>query len=553
MNKALHEEIIEEIGTQTLARFGLNIFSLDTYNAYGESVKMSNEARRSFSQHKNNDKAFGQHFEEFDSGLNNIKSALFDTGEMTYTTDTLYEIQKVQNIIKNGKKLKNPKDKAKFDFILTNYGEEVKNMDFNKPDIQALIQSDTREGSGKSLKNHTNTDQVSFDKNGNIIKKAQLKVIKNTNDLLDEKYLSNNDEIKVPFDDYVKHKENLEKMINDESLPQEKREKAKKALDMLHSNNLTNRIMCENPKTTAFITQSVAASAHIVQAGASDAIVVALSTLASGAVYEIKDALSGDSNISIAQRIKRLISQMIQKLQVVKGAFVRGAGFGAIDAVVGILGQIFQSIAGKLKAIWKSIRTAAKSIFNAICDYITGKISSFERLLSVIIKGFFSAGIIIVSVALETKLQAELSLLVTPLVAAFVAPALTIIIGSIAVVAMSKTVDLALETLFGVFAQAEIAKKRYEEIEALCEEMLPKIIEDRKKLEAMMKQEHFERKLKFETSFASYQKALLNKDNKQNFKYLNEICKLYGGELKKIENNEELKALLEDNKGKLKW
>lgn len=98
---------------------------------------------------------------------------------------------------------------------------------------------------------------------------------------------------------------------------------------------------------------------------------------------------------------------------------------------------------------------------------------------------------------------------------------------------MSKTVDLALETLFGVFAQAEIAKKRYEEIEALCEEMLPKIIEDRKKLEAMMKQEHFERKLKFEISFESYQKALLNKDNKQGFKYLNEICKLYGGKLKK--------------------
>lgn len=105
---------------------------------------------------------------------------------------------------------------------------------------------------------------------------------------------------------------------------------------------------------------------------------MALSTLASGAVYEIKDVLSGDSDIPIAQRIKRLINQMIQRLKVVKGAFVRGAGFG--DTIVGILGQIFQSIAGKLKAIWKSIRTAAKSVFNAIYDYITGKISSFERL-----------------------------------------------------------------------------------------------------------------------------------------------------------------------------
>lgn len=28
MSKAIYEEIIDEIGTQTLARFGLNIFSL---------------------------------------------------------------------------------------------------------------------------------------------------------------------------------------------------------------------------------------------------------------------------------------------------------------------------------------------------------------------------------------------------------------------------------------------------------------------------------------------------------------------------------------------
>lgn len=72
----------------------------------------------------------------------------------------------------------------------------------------------------------------------------------------------------------------------------------------------------------------------------------------------------------------------ITNLQAALGGLAGGAmaGFGAIDTIVGILGQIFQSIAGKLKAIWKSIRTAAKSMFNAIYDYITGKISSFERL-----------------------------------------------------------------------------------------------------------------------------------------------------------------------------
>ncbi|WP_181371313.1 hypothetical protein [Helicobacter pylori] len=39
--KEFYEEVIEEIGTQTLARLGLNIFSLNTYKAYGASVGMS--------------------------------------------------------------------------------------------------------------------------------------------------------------------------------------------------------------------------------------------------------------------------------------------------------------------------------------------------------------------------------------------------------------------------------------------------------------------------------------------------------------------------------
>ena len=548
MSKALHEEIINEIGTQTLARLGLNIFSFDTYNAYGASVTMSNEASRAFNQHKNNPQAFGQYFEELDIGMENIKSAFFNTGEKTYTTDTLFEIQKAQQQIKDGKKLKG-EQKIKFDSIIEIYGDEVKNMDFNAPDIQALIQSDTRECKGKALKNHTNTDTVTFDKNGKIIKKAQLKVIKDTEGLLEDRYLQNNDELKMPFDDYKRHKENLEEMIKNPKNSQEKA-KAQKALEMLNKNNFANRIICDNPRATAVITQSAVASAHIAQAGASDAVMVALSTLASGAVYEIKDALSGNSSTNIETRIKRLINAVIKSLKEAKGAFVRGAGFGGIDVIIGILGQIFNSIAGKLKVIWKELRSAAKSIYNAIYEYATGKISSFEKLLSVIIKGFFSASIIIItSTVVESKLEIALAPLITPFVASFVAPVLTIIIGSIAVVAMSKMVDFALETLFGVFAQAEISKKRYDEIEALCEKMLPNIIADREKLEARIKQTHYERKLKFDISFEGYKQAVLDKNNEQSFEYLNEICKLYGAELE----YKSAKEILANSTGKLQW
>lgn len=42
MSRPIYEEVIDEIGTQTLARIGLNIFSFSTYNAYGASVTMTN-------------------------------------------------------------------------------------------------------------------------------------------------------------------------------------------------------------------------------------------------------------------------------------------------------------------------------------------------------------------------------------------------------------------------------------------------------------------------------------------------------------------------------
>lgn len=621
------KEITDEIGTQTLARFGLNIFSLNTYEAYGASVKTSNESMRVYNQHKDtpekfdkffNDKykkyqnaqdsksnfkkepyfeqmyeqykkdpqnfgknfekfykqnkddkeifgkdsflmdlqkrysgeyskAFGQYFEELDIGVSNIKSALFNNGEKTYTTDTLFEIQKTQNL--QSKKIENlnPKDRAKFDFIMENYGDEVKNMDFNSPDIQALIQSDTREGKGKSLKNHTNTDTVTIDSKGNIIKKEQLKVIQNTKDLLQDRYLENNDSLKCPIDDYKKHKENLEQMIENPKDEQQKA-KAQKALEMLEANNLANRLICDNPRTAAFIAQGAVAGGHIAQAGLSDAVVVALSTLANGAIYEIKDALSSDSSVSIETRIKRLINAVIQKI---KGAFVRG-GFGAIDAIVGILGQIFKSIAGKLKLIWTNLRNAAKSIYNAIYDYITGKTANFQECLKVILKGLFSAAVVVSVVGLETKLEAELSAIITPFIAIFLAPALSIIIGSIAVVAMCRSIDFGLDTLFGVFAQAEISKKRYEEIEALCAKMLPQIIANRQLLEDKIKQTHYERVLRFDMSFNGYKEALQSKDNEKSFEYLNEICKLYGGKLQ-CKTLYDAKRVVQRGSGVLKW
>lgn len=549
MTKSLHEEIINEIGTQTLARFGLNIFSLNTYGAYSASVTATNIVSDTYSRHKNNDKFYGQTFEDLDVGQRNIVSELTNKGEKTYTTDELASIKKAADIISTQKKIENLNAgyKKEFDFVMSNYFDEVEKIN----SIQSMKDN--------AIKNHPTTDTITFDSNNKIVNKSQHKVMLETKGffereklydgsgkiLKDEngqilykkdkngefiyKYLENNDSLTVPFDDYKKHKTNLEEKINNPKTSNTEREQAQKALNMLNKNNVTNRIMCENPKTTAVITQSIAASGHIAQAGLSDAIVVALSTLANGAIFEIKDAFSDNgSSVAIEERIKRLLKKVLESF---KEPFQRGASFGAIDIGVGILSQVFKSISGKLKLLWKELRTSLKSIFNAIWDFFSGKIKTYKELFSIIIKGLLSAVLVVGTVALETQLEAFLAPLVSPIVASFLAPTLSIVIGSIALVFMTRTIDLALNTLFGVFAQRDMAKMKAEEVEKLCEEFLPSLIEDRKELEELITNTYKERKLTFENSFEEFKKGLSENNIECLISGLNGINGLYGKKL----------------------
>ncbi len=512
----LYEDIINEIGTQTLARCGLNIFSLNTYGAYVASVKTTTIVNNSYDRHNKNPNAFGQYFEDLDVGQANIKSELFNTGEQKYTTDELADIKKVAEIKASGKKVENlnAKDREKYEFIMQNYANDV----------------DTIIGSSKeeiAIKNHPSTDTVTFDKDGNIIEKSQHKVIKNTKDLLKDRYLNDNDVLTMPFDDYKKHKENLEKMAEDKNKP-EQAQKAQKALEMLNKNNMTNRVMCENPRATAIMMQTATASAHVIQAGTSDAVVVALSSLANGAIYEIKDALSSNSEVSIMLRVKRLLKKILDDFY---KTFKRGASYGTLDVAVGILSQIFKSISGKIKSIWNGLKDSFKSIYNAIYSFMKGEIKSYKDLLSTIIKGILSAVMVVGTVALEAQLEAFLSPLVSPVVAGFLAPAIAIIIGSIAVVLSTKSVDMALNALFGAFSQAKLAKLKAEKIEEICTTMLPELIAKKEELIELIKTTYKERKLAFDESFDKFSKSLSENDADRAIEALSSINQMYGKEL----------------------
>lgn len=557
MSKPIYEEVIDEIGTQTLARIGLNIFSFSTYNAYGASVTMTNntmyqhdrkkgmltpelkddDTDETYNQKLKNGKSTyrGYMYETLEEGSQNINNAFLNKGNKTYTTDTIYDIRNTVRFIQDGKKLENlnEKDRAKFEMIMQNYGDEVNDV---------LKGNDNF---GNFSKCDMVTDLVTYDKDGNIIKQEQLKVIGNTDNLLKDRYLSGEVYLKVPFDDYKRHRENLEEMINDPKTKPETKEAAKMALDKLNKSNYANRLMCDNPRATAILTQSAVASSHIVSVGTSDGVVVALSTLANGTIYEIKDMFSENGEkISITQRLKRLINKVIEAF---KSTFKRGAGFGVIDTIIGVLSQIFKSISAKIKYIWKNLRNSAKSIYNAIYDFITGKTKTYKDLISAIIKALFSFTAIISSIGLETQIEVVLSPIITPVIASFVAPVLAIIAGAFAVVLGTRAIDYAINFLFGVYADLIKSRERRAEIEKVIDEFLLQLIEDNEKLEALIKTKFKDMKLKLDSSFADLQNAIISSNSTLFINSLVQINGIYGQKLKYVSFKEFDQAMLSDN------
>ncbi|WP_233707727.1 hypothetical protein [Helicobacter aurati] len=474
---------------------------------------------------------------------------MFNTGNKTYTTDTLADIKKTQEILRSGKNPANlePKDRAKVEHIWANYSDEVESMDFSNPDSDL----------GKlATKNHFTTDTVTLNKNGEVVQTAQQKVVKKTEDLLKDRYLEGDsavDKFKVPSSDYKKHKEELEKMIakgkdSDDPKVREKARKAEIALEKLNANNVYNRLMCENPRIAAVATQAIVAGGHVLQASASGAIVAAISTFASGVVWEVKDMCANrgiDSETSIMDRIKRLLRKVIDSF---KGVFARGAGFGIIDTAMGIVGQIFKSFAAKLKTLWHNIRASAKSIYNGICDYVSGKITSIRELLSMILKSLFSAAWVIPVIALEQKLELMLPF------GTILAPLFSIAVGAFVVVLTHRSIDMALDVLFTMFAQRDRAKMRAEEITTLVVEKLPALINERKELTALIESVHKQRLLSLESSFADYRQASINCDDEGIYQALNRINKLWGAELS-VKTIDDVKAILQkpNRTGKLQW
>lgn len=526
--KLLFDELMDELSTQSLARLKLNIFDLNSYGAMIESAKLTTNMQKAIEQHGDNPNGFGQFFETLEIGKENIQSSYYKAGEKSFTTDELADIKKVYNNEEIGGKY----GQERKENILANYSpEEIKAIATN----EKLMEHATT--------NHNLIDVITIDKNGNITTE-QLKAV--NDNILGKKYnryFEGVDSVRVDENTYNNAKEKLQQAKeNYKKHPSEKNEETLKEYeekftklkmgsnkeeagytqgDEKNKNHTdSDKVMKETLKFQAKKTLN-----NIHQTGTSDMAVIMLSTFASGALWEIKDEFIDNNSQDFNIRIKRIITKTIEKGS---DAYARGASFGIVDSLVIIVSQFFKKIGGRLKYLWTNIRDAAKSIWNAIYSYITGKITNYAELIKIILKSLFSAIMVVFATALETEISNKLKQVLGETIADILSIGISIFVCSVAVILFSKTIDLTINAFFGICAAANMAKQRREEIEKVYDAIVPKMIENVNNLEKYIAEYTINLQNISEMSFNELQNALQSKNYIQANQGLVKLANAYG-------------------------
>lgn len=523
--KFLFDELVDELGTQSLARLDLNIFNLDSYGAMVESAKHTTKMQKAIKQHGNNPNGFGYFFEIVEVGKDNIQNTYHKNGKKSYTTDELADIQNVYN----GKEFKGKYSNERENAILANYSQkEIEEIVKNKKLMEYAIGQ------------HPLVDVVSIDENGNITTE-QLKAV---NDSIYGKkynrYFEGVDSVRVDENTYNNAEKKLHQMEeNYEKHPSEKNKeilreykekfnKLKMGSDReeagYEKSDKKDTNHTDKAKNTVLSIQTKETLNHIYQTGVSDASVAILSTFASGALWEIKDEFIDNNSEDFSVRIERLINKTIKKGS---DAFARGGSFGIVESLVTIVSQVFKKIGGSLKYLWTNIRNAAKSIWNAIYSYIKGEIKSYAELIKIILKALFSAVMVVFAPALEIEIEKGLIFL-GEFIANILAVGISIFVCSVAVILFAKTVDLTINAFLGICAAADMARQRREEIEKVYDEIMPKMMENINHLEKYIAEYTINLQNSSQMSFNELQNALQGEDYIQANQGLVNLAKAYG-------------------------
>ena len=256
--------------------------------------------------------------------------------------------------------------------------------------------------------------------------------------------------------------------------------------------------------------------------GASNVTVGVISDLAlfsvGGAAMEIREAWSNPREVSLPDRCARLVRAIWERfLHSVKDRSLREVGSEAIMALATM-------VTAPLKVAAAAVEKIVEVLRRLWMDFVDGKLKTLADLVSAGLKASF----VVASVGVAALLEAQLAPLFAPagpfgdILAALCAA----VVAGVMIVLGNRGIEYIVRSLFGLFQGAEVARRRRQEIEAFCAEMLPRLVAGRERLDTVVEAHLAGREALFDRMFADLQSARDTDDIDGFIKTLNQLSPL---------------------------
>ena len=505
------DEALEEVKGQLLRRYmgtfgsSLSLASgVDLYAVQVESAKRIHtvthtKPKPGESSRKKESIMFGHTFEELEVMQNNRTSVITGNGYTAKTTDELADMKKD-----------------------------------NDPSYLDSLDPYART-------NHTQTDVVIYDADGKPQKTLQLKNTKNTKYLLEERYVFGPDApdvILVPKGFKELHEERLKNILDDPAVDEDKKRLAREILsgNKLQESDTVTRQDSLRPNM-AIAKQAAMDAGMRVSENVAKAIMPEIAALTvHGVVWEIKDAQANPATITTWERFKRFFLILWDKVVSAFGLRAKKElALEALNGLLAILKSTFRSFSAFISTIGKAINQVWESLYN----YITGKITSFSELVAVILKSITAISLGTLAFTFERFLT---SVGIPSIIGGFIAAAF----AGLAIVFANRGIDASIKSMMALLSAAELAKARREEIEALCAEALPRIIDGAEELSCLSDRYYAERNIDLSKSFAEMKCAIVHRDAHTVLSSLRSINAAFGASIP-WKTIDEFDALMDDD------
>ena len=238
-----------------------------------------------------------------------------------------------------------------------------------------------------------------------------------------------------------------------------------------------------------------------------------------GAAWEIRDAYRNPDALSLLERCERLIVAIWERIKTtLKGRSLREVGSEFVTGVASVL-------AAPLKMATDAIEKIVSVLRRLWMDFVDGRIKSLADLIAACLKAL----LVIASAGVALLLEKELSPFMSAIPGGDVlAAVIAAVVAGVMIVIGNRSIDGVVRALFGMFNAGTIARLRREEIQRMCEEGIPRLIEERERLQALVDSHFAERETMLDATFDDMQSARRNHDFNGFLKSLITLNQAYG-------------------------